>query len=240
MLVSRSKTAQGNTMPHLVVADRVGESLARLADLEEAEFERLAGAVEAIPPALRSPHRLYRLVADQSDLSFEIVSETLFGTMTIASGVTRESVDPDELAASLVAKGIDQDRSRFNARFARLFRSDLVQVTVRSAEVALADQKALLGSRIITDIRPVFPAFASSEANLTPRAALVTHLLQLEYQEDGDTKTFVVSMDRLDIEKLLQGLRRAEVKSVHLVDLIKKVGIGYVDIDEDPDEDERP
>jgi hypothetical protein len=229
---------QEANLPHLLVAERVGESLSRLAALDDASFERLAVAVENTPPALRSPHRLYHLVADASGLPFDEVSEALFGVMSIASGLTRDGLAAQELAESIVADGIDSDRPRFDTRFARLFQSDLVQVTVRAAEIAIADQRALLQSRIVTDVRPIFPALASDNGEFRPRAALITHSLQLEYQEDGESRTFVVSIDRLDVERLLLALNRAEEKATSLVELISRMGIPYVDIDEDRDDED--
>jgi hypothetical protein len=72
--------------------------------------------------------------------------------------------------------------------------------------------------------------------SLAPIATLIHHSLRLEYLEDGETRTFSVSLDRMDIDKLRAALDRATKKERGLVELITAAGVRFLDVEGDDDE----
>jgi hypothetical protein len=214
----------------LTFPEPVWDSLARLGEFQETEFEKLTAAIDATPAALRSPARLYGLLADRAELPLDLVSDVLMGVMTIAATAAREGLSPEAAMIDLASERPDVDQMA-RARLSRLLRAPLVQITVRALNIALADERLLARSRIVTDVRPIFPVDRDLGTALEPQAAVITHSLRLEYHEAGEIRAFVVGLDDLDIVELQRALQRAERKAAALKALLERASLPYVGLD---------
>lgn len=223
-------------MARYTVPPRYVEGFKQLGNLDEDSFERLATAVEAAQPRLNA-HTTWHDISERSGLSFDAIDNMLEGVLTAAALGSRDGLAPESNADALQVEGLEGDLSAFRGRVTRLLRADAIRITVRALDLAVSDDRVVLRSRVLTDVRPVFPAEHTDSDSLTPLATLIRHSLRLEYLEDGETRTFVASLDRIDMEKLKAALDRAAKKERGLVELINAAGVRYLDVEGDDDDD---
>lgn len=208
-------------MATIPVPARSAEQFRRVAALDEAVFEQLATATEAAEPSL-GPHALWHDIAERSGLDFDMVDGLLEGVLTAAGIAVRDGLAPAETAQALRVDDLSGSRDTFNARVTRLIATKAISITAKGLDLAVSDQKVLLRPRIVTDVRPVFPMDKDSEDG-PPAALLVKHSLRLEYLEGAESRTFVVSLDSIDVTRLREAIERAERKAKSLSQLIARV-----------------
>jgi hypothetical protein len=222
-------------MPKYTVPPRYVESFTQLANLDGEAFERLAAALEEAQPSL-NPHTVWQAVSERSGLTLDFTDGVLEGILTAAALGGRDGLSPDANADALQVDRFEGDLTMFRARVARLLRADAIRTTVRALDLAVSEDRVVLRSRVLTDIRPIFPPEPVAGDSLAPIATLIHHSLRLEYLEDGETRTFSVSLDRMDIDKLRAALDRATKKERGLVELITAAGVRFLDVEGDDDE----
>jgi hypothetical protein len=213
----------------------VADQFKRLAALDDAAFDRLAAAVEAASPSL-GPHRLWHDVADRAGLDFEMVDTLLDGVLSATAIGARDGLSPVETAQSLRIEDLETPRETFESRVARLMSSRAVGITVKALDLAVSDEKVLLRARIITDVRPVFPEALEPAENPRPDSVLVKHSLRMEYLQSNESRTFVVSLDSVDVTRLRDALDRAERKAGGLSELIAHAGVEELHVERGDDE----
>ena len=111
-----------------------------------------------------------------------------------------------------------------------------IAITVKALDLAVSDEKVLLRPRVVTDVRPVFPV-GDEGADARPDAVLVKHSLRLEYLQGNDSRTFVVSLDSVDVTRLREALDRAEHKARSLSGMIERAGIQELTVEVDDRDD---
>jgi len=84
----------------------------------------------------------------------------------------------------------------------------------------------------MTDIRPIF----GDDATEVPAAAVLTHMLKIQYYHNGEPNDFFVVLDNLNLWTLRQVIERAEEKAATLRSLIKATDITYLDPERDTDD----
>jgi hypothetical protein len=206
-------------MRTIPVPARIADQFKRLAALDEEAFEKLAAGAEVATPTL-SPHALWHEIADKSGLDFETVQDLLEGVLSATGIGLRDGLGPAETARALRVDELASSREALDARMERLIATRAVSLTAKGLDLAVSDQKVLLRTRIVTDIRPVFSLQAGGEEPTQPPAAMVKHSLRLEYLEGNDSRTFVVSLDEVDVTRLRDAIERAERKARALSELI--------------------
>jgi len=82
-----------------------------------------------------------------------------------------------------------------------------------------------LGTRIMTDIRPVF----LDDLSQPPTAAVIVHTLKIVYHSGEDHKEFFVALDTDDVNELRNLLDRADQKASALQEILKRTPMQYLD-----------
>lgn len=212
-----------------VIPARFHEGFVRLAELTDADFDRLITAAAATAPRI-NPHSLFHAIADGSGLEFDAVEEMMGGVLSASTLASRDGIAPGDFAAQVELADVpNQDALR--PRLSGLMSLRQVIVTGRALEVALADERTLLRARIVTDLRPVFPGVVDDDQPMRPLAGVVSHKLRLEYLEAGRPGAFVVALDRADVDALREAAERAGRKHETIVEMIRDAGIDLVEIE---------
>jgi len=102
-----------------------------------------------------------------------------------------------------------------------------IEVIAKARDVLTDNQRVFLGTRILTDLRPVFGAESLDE----PAGAVILHNLKVVFSEDLTEKEFFVTLDELDLERLSNVIIRARNKAKALKHAWHKTGIPVVDVD---------
>lgn len=212
-------------MATYAIPGRYLEGFKRLASMSDDEFERLAKAAADASPSL-SLHGLYHDVAERAGLPYEEANELLEAVFSAGSIAWRDSLSAAELSADLASDQLEQPVERFQERLRRLLVTPAIAVTVRAVQL-IADEHLTVGSRVITDVRAVFPEDADED--FRPKAALVLHSLRLDYLEHGEHRTFVTYLDKSDIVKLRRALDRADRKAKSLEEALRAAGVEHLE-----------
>jgi hypothetical protein len=103
-----------------------------------------------------------------------------------------------------------------------------LSIASKAFNVLLDHERIFLGSKILTDIRPIF----SNRKVESPVSAVIVHMLKVDYREGSERKEFFVALDTSDINKLENVLRRAKLKEKAIQPLLKRADVAYLDIEE--------
>jgi hypothetical protein len=209
-------------MASIRVPPRAVEEFKVLADLDDATFERLATAVDAAAPRL-AIHLLWKQIAESGDLDLTMVESVLEAVLIATTIGNRDGIRSDEIGRSLRFEDQSVDTAALTPRVARLVESDAIYLSAKALDLLASEERITVRSKVITDARPVFRARGEEEPG-QPAAAIVTHTLQVEYIENGETRTFYASMDRVDLPRLRDEIDRAEAKAASLTAFIEGTG----------------
>lgn len=84
-----------------------------------------------------------------------------------------------------------------------------LEVTAKAIDVMTEHEHVFQRARIVTDIRPIF----SADIDQQPRAAVLIHMLNLFYRENGEMKQIGLALDDADLNLLKESIERAAVKA---------------------------
>jgi len=91
-----------------------------------------------------------------------------------------------------------------------LVESPALQKSTKAIELRTSHERILTDSRIVSDIRPVFP---DGEVGERIEAAMVNHTLRLSYRAtEGDPQDLYIALDTDDLKRLHKQIERALVK----------------------------
>lgn len=123
----------------------------------------------------------------------------------------------------------DMHLARLNDALLRLLKVPSLSLAVKATGILLQNERSLIASRILTDMRPVFDIDSNDIGG-----GLVIHTLILEYiaENDETPKQFFVSLDSDDIEDLIRNLERAKQKNTKLKNLLTAASVTYIDTNE--------
>jgi len=99
-----------------------------------------------------------------------------------------------------------------------------INMLVKTKSVILAHERTYCGSKILSDLRPIF--FDSPDRI---SAAVLIHTVNISYHQNGEHKHFYVAMNPTDLEKLKGAIERAERKAKALRSYVDKSGIRYLE-----------
>jgi hypothetical protein len=170
-------------------------------------------------------------VAERSGLPRDAVDQMVDALIMPSVLAWRDGISPETTARALQIDGLEDRRAEWEPRLTRLLASTSLRLSVKAVRLVVGDEKVMTNSRVISDLRPVFDPNEEADAGPTPVAGIVRHTLRIDYVENADTKTFVVSLDRLDIDELRKALDRAERKGRSLQQLVTEAGMLHLDVE---------
>jgi hypothetical protein len=149
----------------------------------------------------------------------EIIKDEAIATslarQTISLASYRKQVDSDisgcvsNISSSLSALISDQNRDSFESLVKISLECDSIVVAAKALVLSFSADAVLRDASILTDIRPIF----NDEGPTDIYGAVIIQTLMLRTISDSSAKTFSVSMDKRDIDDLIEKLQRAKLKA---------------------------
>ncbi len=207
-----------------------------LSNLSDTIVKELFAALANVPAGQYGPDlplslssSLTSLEADQAQ---EIV-DTLLSLYPFVTSTNRPVNDfVEEIVLALrnqpspsktVFSDAQLDQLRVNLQ--KLLKVPSMSIGAKATGLLFENERSLLNSRVITDIRPVFQMDSTDIG-----AAVILHTLKLEYAESGDgDKEFFIVLDSTDIDSLIANLERAKEKGQKLKGILKNTAIPLID-----------
>jgi uncharacterized protein (DUF1778 family) len=112
----------------------------------------------------------------------------------------------------------------FENRLITLFSSPYFDIAVKAISLLYDNQRTFQTVRIITDIRSIF----GSDVEDQPKAALIIHMLKVDYIEQKQRKEFFIALDDTDIPALIDALERAQAKAESLKRMLNSTEVSYI------------
>lgn len=209
------------------------EAFGRLLRLSSSEWDAVINALQKATPAI-----------PMDDFSENVASHlgVLAGrakdvVLVLASMLSLRDNFPapvekllDELrnaARSKELKFSEDEWNCFATHLRKFFAAETALETVAKAQnVTYEEQRILIDSRIITDLRPVFRQQIGSK----PEAFIVTHALRIAYHENEQTKEMYFALDKEDLKKLHDVVARAIQKEATLKNVVKSTTVPVLDV----------
>ncbi len=220
-------------MATISVPKRHGESLSLLAKMAELDYESLLKKLRDMEPAL-SIMSLEGCVKDVlTDLDSSQVRQFASAILSARGLMARRDWMADH-TATLIAESStldvdEQERPMFQSRMTSLLEVPALRVLSRAIEIATGAERIFHDASIVSDIRSIFPSDVSEQ----PQAAVIVHTLTIEYHQDGEHRSFFVSLSKEDLEDLKETVSRAITKEKSLQTFVKGSGIPLVELETD-------
>lgn len=221
-------------MASLSIPEPVIVGLVRILSLEERLFSQLLSALQDSAPILYSHDVSAVLAPKVSDIPLGHLKE-LTGALFSLSAARVGSEVPitsflEDIAQALeenrstVFSSSDEERERFKLRLLELLETNFVKIGTKAVNLLFENSQNLTGSRIVTDIRPIF----GDQIDQPPVGAIIVHKLKLIYRQGNRQKEFFIAMDNTDITKLIDTLQRANSKAEALRLVLQEAHIPYI------------
>ena len=98
----------------------------------------------------------------------------------------------------------------------------MLHVVAKARGIIPDQERIFCGSKVLSDIRPVFPSDPSSIS-----AAAIIHSLNISYHQNGRHKDFYVALATPDLAKLKKEIERAEKKAITMKSFVEKANIRF-------------
>jgi hypothetical protein len=130
-----------------------------------------------------------------------------------------------ELISAMRSSGKDlviseEERAPFQERLAKLLSIHALAMASKAEILRDDHDMSFHDAKILTDIRPLF-----TKPDEKPLGAAITHMLKIEYHQEGDHKVIYMYLDANDLETLKKTIQRAETKALSLRALIKSANL---------------
>jgi hypothetical protein len=115
----------------------------------------------------------------------------------------------------------DSELPEITSRFRRLLKIETLESISKAVTVQRDGERLYCGSRILTDMRPVFGREDDSEL----KAAVITHNLRISYHDCGEHKDVYFVMDEEDLAEIHGVIERALAKTQTIDGFLDKVNL---------------
>jgi len=218
------------------VPEPVASGLLKIKSFTENQFQELVAVLESIPLRINT-----KRILDDKEINLNTISRDDFNTvrdalLTLYIGTQNINVPVStyvEDVTEIVRKRggaewevPDESIAQLKERLVRVLSIATLQIVVKAYDILTEHSHTFSTARIMTDIRPVFRESAES----SPEAAVIIHMLNLDFSKDGKRQEFVVALDTKDVQQLIDILERAKVKTETLKSVISSTGMAYVEV----------
>ena len=215
----------------LKIPDREYAVLKNIVELPEDSFSALVKALADIDLKLLQLDFSGDLAKQVPGLKASDLKAMVRTVSSFVSAFERNSKTPQEFGADLL-ETIREEKPKYfpldkagllETRLQKIFSAGrVISLTSKAFDVMTEQDRIYCGSRVLSDIRPVFLGAADSIS-----AAVVIHNLRLSYHQDGEHLEFSVAMNRDDLRALIQTLEKAEKKDQALRSFIQNTGVPF-------------
>jgi hypothetical protein len=210
-----------------------------IATMPEEAFNEFTSALNNIPPKILQ-HRVVDLsVVKTNTLSPEDTKAINDALAPLYRSMRGGDVEPSQYAKDIADSIKEESRddaawvqseeqlARFKERLIQLLTTPSLQLIAKAHDVLLEHSQTFSSARIISDIRPVF----GSDVDKQPVAAVIVHMLNLQFYQDGKSREFIVALDTKDIQDLLDVCERAKKKTDRLRAVIASTDMTYIEVE---------
>lgn len=209
------------------IPDKYKEGFKKIASIEEDEFNSIETGL-TYTSLVSSINVLAKKVADIQGLNLKTVEKIFISIGSLISALDSEKEIP-ELVENIANVAIDtkifesESRNIFVKRLSSLLSNKQIYYASKSHYLSLEKENIYIGSRIITDIRPVFDV----DLKDSPKGGMIMHTLHIHYRADAesDHKDIFISLKAEDIQSLKENIDRAERKETSLRGIFEKIGM---------------
>lgn len=213
--------------------------LSKIPSLTEESIQEILSVLENYPPTIQQ-HRVFNqeLGAQLKTIPPDIaksVMEALYGLYAGRAGatITLQAYIQDVAEAlqdvrrdSTAWAQSDETLTKFKERLTRLLSVEALNLVSKAYDILLEHSQTLSDVRVISDIRPVFGQAVEG----SPQAAVIVHMLKIDYREAGRPKEFFVALDTKDLQYLMDALTRAQSKTESLKAVLATSGMTYIEV----------
>lgn len=220
-------------MGALEIPESIQVGLRLFRTLDRSVVEQLFGALSEEPPRIGVNRLVDSVTAKLRTLPKEDLTKLVSAILGLHSGlrITKLSqedflqavVDSEELAVP------NEEKSAFKTRLKQCLELPSVAITSKVNDVRTDHEHTFRAARILTDLRPIF-GYDNVESSVgKPAAAVISHMLKIEYMEGHELKEMFFALDVQDVADLRAVLRRADAKGIALKALADKAQIPYLE-----------
>lgn len=201
----------------ITVNQSLSEDLKVILGLDASRFSKLCEELEKLPIRLY-PYNQIGEVVEKIDLPREKAQKISDFVLNIFYLLFAWGEEPGR-TAELMADKLERfgfprnDRETLKDRLSKLFSIRSLFVSIKSTNLFNENEKILLGSKIITDVRPVFSDGSPSKV----LGYIIVHNLKLVFQDTSGSNEFIVSLGNDELDALEQDLSRARAKAKTIV-----------------------
>jgi len=194
-------------------------------DLREKLIDEIERAPIGLSPIKLAAHLSLKTEIKKNELN--AIVETLFSLYGAKENTGIElNVFLEGIIEALSEIGLKPDK-RLKSQLQKFLGLRGFYITFKAINLATEKEKILIGSTILTDIRPVF----DERNGLDIKCSLITHSLKIEYREDSDFKEIYFALDSNDLIKLKEYIFRAEEKEAVVRRKFENSNISFLDIE---------
>lgn len=204
--------------------------LAKIRKLSSADVEALKAALSKSPPTGGMKGMIATICEQVPALKkddAEDIARTLYSLYVIRTDADiLLAVAISELISAMRASGTEplmlseEEEDGFQNKMEMLLSLDAPAVAAKVEQLKVDYPKTFYAAKILTDIRPIF-----AKPEQRPVGGAITHMLKIEYHEEGKHKEFYVALDAEHLQKLKAVLQRAEAKASSLKSLLKAASL---------------
>ncbi|HEX5702395.1 MAG TPA: hypothetical protein VFX97_04160 [Pyrinomonadaceae bacterium] len=213
-------------MASLRVPDKYVGGLAKFLSLSDEDSERALALLEGLSVSVKPRRTIKEAFLSAATIAPNEADSIADAVMSLFTIFNYEFKSPTE-AARNIAEAIEESsaeelkdediRKKAEPRLTRLFSATTLAVSVKAEARRFDYDKVFAYARISSDIRPIF----SDNATELPRAAVVSHMMNIHYISETEHKDFYVVLDDIDLKELQHQVERAVLKSENLQSLLR-------------------
>ncbi len=210
--------------------------MAWLVALTADQQKTIVTALGAASPSARVS-QLAQEISAATDLPIGDVSPALTEIAKIYALRIREDTGLGEFVDMLIAALLrteiidDADDPALRGFLAEvLSQEDSLGVAARAMSIVRAGTRLFCNARVLTDLRPVFPA----DAKTGPTAAVIAHSLEITFHDAANWRreSTCITMRTKDLRRLRDAIDRAIDKEASLTDFVKSTNLPVLEIEE--------
>lgn len=207
------------------------DGLIKIQSLDDNQVNELeAGLLEA-PPVMWAKQLTKLLVGKVSTIPEEDLSEILEILIGMSLASYRLDLPTSEFVKLIVEameqgqnerlKFVRNEREQFSNSLTKLLSVESLVYPAKGFGILSDHERVFVDARTLTDVRPIF----GSDTELSPKAAVIMHMLHVTYQRSGESENLYLAMDSNDVKLLVNKLQRSLSKAMNLEKMLNASGI---------------
>ncbi|MEA5618477.1 hypothetical protein VB711_11610 [Cronbergia sp. UHCC 0137] len=221
-------------MEELQIPDKFKRGFEQLVSIDTTTIEKLIDALKQVSPSLLIEDLASEVASKVQVLTEEEIINIIQALISLYNFRDYSGTSIEKLIQG-ISQAVQEDeelpyiseeeKQEFEKRLAIFLEFDgVLSVTAKAIDVVRDHERIFTGSRILTDMRPIF----GSDLETSPTSVAIIHMLKIEYLDLEGKHEFFVALDSMDVEQLRQQLDRADRKAKAIGLMLNKANISYL------------